>query len=97
MCVLFQTRGSKFVKYQEMKVQELPEQVPVGHIPRSMTVVARGELTRMVRVLTGAGAELLPLTRPAPPHPPPPRAFAQSPRGTCGVCVFRVRMHVAGV
>lgn len=40
------TRGCKFVKYQEIKVQELPEQVPVGHIPRAMTVIARGEITR---------------------------------------------------
>lgn len=44
--VVMQTRGSKFVKYQELRVQELPEQVPVGHIPRSMTVIARGEATR---------------------------------------------------
>ena len=33
---------------QEMKIQELPHQVPVGHIPRSMTVIARGSLTRTV-------------------------------------------------
>lgn len=33
-----QTRGSKFSKYQELRVQELPDQVPVGHIPRSATV-----------------------------------------------------------
>jgi DNA replication licensing factor MCM7 len=44
--VVMQTRGSKFVKYQELRVQELPEQVPVGHIPRSMTIIARGEATR---------------------------------------------------
>lgn len=43
-----QVRGSKFVKYQEIKIQELPEQVPVGHIPRSMTAVARGDLTRLM-------------------------------------------------
>lgn len=36
-----QTRGSKFVKYQELRLQELPDQVPVGHIPRSMTVHCR--------------------------------------------------------
>jgi DNA replication licensing factor MCM7 len=41
-----QTRGSKFEKYQEAKVQELPHQVPMGHIPRTMTVVLRGEITR---------------------------------------------------
>lgn len=29
-------------------MQEMPDQVPVGHIPRAMTVIARGELTREV-------------------------------------------------
>ena len=43
-----QTRGSKFVKFQEVRVQELPEQVPVGNIPRSMTCIARGSLCRKV-------------------------------------------------
>lgn len=42
-----QTRGSKFVKFQELKLQELPSQVPMGHIPRSLSVYCRGELTRM--------------------------------------------------
>eukprot|EP00548_Thalassiothrix_antarctica_P012990 CAMPEP_0194173354 /NCGR_PEP_ID=MMETSP0154-20130528/7698_1 /TAXON_ID=1049557 /ORGANISM="Thalassiothrix antarctica, Strain L6-D1" /LENGTH=863 /DNA_ID=CAMNT_0038886385 /DNA_START=37 /DNA_END=2624 /DNA_ORIENTATION=+ len=42
-----QTRGSKFVKYQELKIQELPSQVPMGHVPRSMTVHCKGELTRL--------------------------------------------------
>ncbi|CAB9519862.1 Zygotic DNA replication licensing factor mcm3 [Seminavis robusta] len=42
-----QTRGSKFVKFQELKIQELPSQVPIGHVPRSMSVYCRGELTRM--------------------------------------------------
>ncbi len=41
-----QTRGSKFVKFQEIKIQEHSDQVPVGNIPRSMTVFARGETTR---------------------------------------------------
>jgi len=27
-------------------VQELPEQVPTGHVPRTMTVILRGDLTR---------------------------------------------------
>jgi len=43
-----QTRGSKFVKYQELKMQEHSDQVPVGNIPRTMTVIARGENTRLV-------------------------------------------------
>lgn len=42
-----QTRGSKFVKFQELKLQELPNQVPMGHVPRSLTVHCRGELTRL--------------------------------------------------
>ncbi|KXJ24976.1 DNA replication licensing factor mcm7-A [Exaiptasia diaphana] len=41
-----QTRGSKFVKFQELKVQEHSDQVPVGHIPRTMTIIAKGENTR---------------------------------------------------
>ncbi len=43
-----QTRGSKFVKFQELKIQELARNVPVGHIPRSMTIHAYGENTRLV-------------------------------------------------
>ncbi|KAL8595686.1 DNA replication licensing factor mcm7-B [Nucella lapillus] len=42
-----QTRGSKFVKFQELKIQEHSDQVPVGNIPRSMTVLCRGEITRL--------------------------------------------------
>lgn len=41
-----QIRGSKFVKYQEVKLQELSDQVPTGHIPRTVTVEIYGELTR---------------------------------------------------
>nr|XP_042894859.1 DNA replication licensing factor mcm7-B isoform X1 [Parasteatoda tepidariorum] len=43
-----QTRGSKFIKFQEIKIQELSEQVPEGNIPRTMTVHAKGEMTRLV-------------------------------------------------
>ncbi len=39
--ILMQTRGSRFTKYQELRIQELPDQVPVGHIPRCMTVHCR--------------------------------------------------------
>eukprot|EP00934_Nitzschia_sp_Nitz4_P001170 Nitzschia sp. Nitz4//scaffold29_size155292//46738//49469//NITZ4_002648-RA/size155292-augustus-gene-0.224-mRNA-1//-1//CDS//3329546418//1170//frame0 len=42
-----QTRGSKFVKFQELRLQELPSQVPMGHVPRSLSVYCRGELTRL--------------------------------------------------
>ncbi|CAH1982458.1 unnamed protein product [Acanthoscelides obtectus] len=41
-----QTRGSKFVKFQEIRLQEMSDQVPVGHIPRTLTVYCRGEVTR---------------------------------------------------
>ncbi|RLN93278.1 hypothetical protein BBJ28_00012583 [Nothophytophthora sp. Chile5] len=44
--LLLQTKASKFDKYQEVKFQELPDQVPMGHIPRALTVYLRGELTR---------------------------------------------------
>lgn len=35
----------------QAKMQELAEHVPKGHIPRSMTVHLRGELTRKVAFL----------------------------------------------
>lgn len=41
-----QVRASKFVPFQEVKVQEMTDQVPVGHIPRTMTVHMSGPLTR---------------------------------------------------
>uniref|UniRef100_A0AAQ5XWZ1 DNA replication licensing factor MCM7 n=1 Tax=Amphiprion ocellaris TaxID=80972 RepID=A0AAQ5XWZ1_AMPOC len=44
-----QTRGSKFVKFQELRIQEHSDQVPVGNIPRSMTIYARGENTRLAQ------------------------------------------------
>ena len=44
-----QTRGSKFVKFQEIKIQEHSEQVPVGNIPRAITIYAKGENTRLCR------------------------------------------------
>jgi len=41
-----QTRGSKLVKFQEMKLQEVAQQVPVGHIPRTVKCHLVGEMTR---------------------------------------------------
>lgn len=41
-----QLRGSKFHKYQEIKIQELPDQVPIGNIPRTMTVHCLDSETR---------------------------------------------------
>mmetsp|Transcript_2871 Transcript_2871/g.10377 ORF Transcript_2871/g.10377 Transcript_2871/m.10377 type:complete len:718 (-) Transcript_2871:2392-4545(-) len=44
--LFIETRASKFTKYQEIKVQEMSEDVPIGHIPRSMTVILKGDMTR---------------------------------------------------
>ena len=41
-----QTRGSKFMKFQVIKLQELANEVPAGHIPRTMTVYARENCTK---------------------------------------------------
>ncbi|KAK2723630.1 DNA replication licensing factor mcm7-like [Artemia franciscana] len=41
------TRGSKFIKFQEVRVQEHSDQVPVGHVPRTMSVFCYGENTRL--------------------------------------------------
>lgn len=46
--LFLETRDSKFIKYQEVKVQELSEDVPVGHIPRSLHVQVKGALTRCI-------------------------------------------------
>ncbi|KAM6289206.1 DNA replication licensing factor MCM7 [Aegotheles albertisi] len=44
-----QSRGSRFTKFQEMKMQEHTDQVPVGHLPRSITVAVHGENTRLAQ------------------------------------------------
>ncbi|KAJ7085753.1 MCM2/3/5 family-domain-containing protein [Mycena belliarum] len=43
-----QTRACRFSPFQELKIQEMADQVPVGHIPRSMTVHVSGNLTRLM-------------------------------------------------
>ncbi|KAI0219310.1 DNA replication licensing factor MCM7 [Massospora cicadina] len=43
-----QTRASKFIRFQEVKVQEVTDQVPIGHTPRSATVHLYEGLTRTV-------------------------------------------------
>ena len=56
-CMTNQTRGKvhmrvkcgKFVKYQTLRIQELPDTVPVGNIPRTLTVILKGELTRRAK------------------------------------------------
>lgn len=42
------TRASKFLPFQEVKVQEMSDQVPVGHIPRQLTVHCHGAVTRLI-------------------------------------------------
>ena len=44
--LFLQSRGSRFLKFQEARIQELTDQVPMGHIPRSMTVNLYGDLCR---------------------------------------------------
>ncbi|KAI8452419.1 minichromosome maintenance protein 7 [Phakopsora pachyrhizi] len=44
--LVMQTRACKFEPFQEAKIQEMADQVPVGHIPRSMTVHLYGPLVR---------------------------------------------------
>ncbi|TCD67279.1 Mcm2-7 hexameric complex component [Steccherinum ochraceum] len=43
-----QTRACRFSPFQEVKIQEMTDQVPVGHIPRSMTIHVHGPLTRQM-------------------------------------------------
>lgn len=40
------TRASKFLLFQEVKIQEMANQVPVGHIPRMLTIHVEGDLVR---------------------------------------------------
>ncbi|KAI9739497.1 MAG: Mcm2-7 hexameric complex component [Cirrosporium novae-zelandiae] len=42
------TRASKFLPFQEVKIQEMSDQVPVGHIPRTLTIHCNGTLTRQI-------------------------------------------------
>jgi len=42
------TRGSKFLPFQEVKIQEMSDQVPVGHIPRMLTIHCHGALCRQI-------------------------------------------------
>ncbi|AET37423.1 DNA replication licensing factor MCM7 Ecym_1173 [Eremothecium cymbalariae DBVPG len=40
------TRASKFSAFQECKIQEMSHQVPIGHIPRTLTIHVTGPLVR---------------------------------------------------
>ncbi|KAI9744071.1 MAG: Mcm2-7 hexameric complex component [Claussenomyces sp. TS43310] len=42
------TRASKFLSFQEVKIQEMADQVPVGHIPRTLTILCHGALVRRI-------------------------------------------------
>lgn len=42
------TRASKFLPFQEVKIQEMADQVPVGHIPRQLTVHCNGDIVRQI-------------------------------------------------
>jgi DNA replication licensing factor MCM7 len=41
-----QLRPSKFISFQEIRIQEPSHQIPIGHVPRSMTILALGECVR---------------------------------------------------
>lgn len=47
--LVLQSRGSKFQRHQEARIQELTDQVPMGHIPRGMNVVLVSDLTRSIQ------------------------------------------------
>ena len=44
--LILQCKQSKFVSFQDIKIQEPSDQVPIGHVPRQIKVVARGPVTR---------------------------------------------------
>jgi DNA replication licensing factor MCM7 len=60
-----QTRGSKFVKFQELRIQELPRHVPTGHIPRSLSIHVYGDNTRLA--LPGDHVTVAGVFLPTPP------------------------------
>ncbi|CBH18690.1 minichromosome maintenance (MCM) complex subunit,putative [Trypanosoma brucei gambiense DAL972] len=45
--LLPQYKASKFTKHQELRLQELPQYVPRGAIPRTIRVICEGEQTRI--------------------------------------------------
>ncbi|KAK4157846.1 MCM2/3/5 family-domain-containing protein [Chaetomidium leptoderma] len=42
------SRASKFLAFQEVKIQEMAEQVPIGQIPRTLTILCYGSLVRQI-------------------------------------------------
>lgn len=84
-----QIRGSKFIKFQELKLQEMTEEVPTGSIPRSLTVHVRGELTRTCSPgdqITLAGVFLLAQVNPM-------RAMKSGPVATTYVEALNITRH----
>eukprot|EP01059_Diplonema_ambulator_P009058 TRINITY_DN18856_c0_g1_i2.p1 TRINITY_DN18856_c0_g1~~TRINITY_DN18856_c0_g1_i2.p1 ORF type:complete len:775 (+),score=261.26 TRINITY_DN18856_c0_g1_i2:44-2326(+) len=46
--LVFESRASKFTEYQELRIQELPQHVPKGCVPRSMKVILEGSMVGTV-------------------------------------------------
>eukprot|EP01064_Diplonema_japonicum_P033743 TRINITY_DN6741_c0_g2_i1.p1 TRINITY_DN6741_c0_g2~~TRINITY_DN6741_c0_g2_i1.p1 ORF type:complete len:620 (+),score=123.57 TRINITY_DN6741_c0_g2_i1:52-1911(+) len=46
--LVFESRASKFTEYQELRIQELPQHVPKGCVPRCMKVVLEGTMVGTV-------------------------------------------------
>jgi DNA replication licensing factor MCM7 len=44
--LVMQVKSSRFISFQEIKIQEPSDQVPIGHVPRTMNIIARGVNTR---------------------------------------------------
>ena len=44
-----QMRGSKLIKFQQIKLQEMSDEVPESATPRSLTVHVKGDLTRSMK------------------------------------------------
>jgi DNA replication licensing factor MCM7 len=44
--LVMQIKSSKFISFQEIKIQEPSDQVPIGHVPRTMNIIAKGVNTR---------------------------------------------------
>ncbi|ROT37242.1 MCM-domain-containing protein [Sodiomyces alkalinus F11] len=58
------SRASKFLPFQEVKVQELAEQVPIGQIPRTLTVHCYGTTVRTIH--TGDVVDIAGIFLPTP-------------------------------
>ena len=77
-----QVRGSRFVRYQECKIQESPDEVPQGSTPRTLMVQLRGALTRSVKA--GDSVSVAGIFLPEPYSGPQVRACAWATGGLPG-------------